>query len=310
MGGLRTAVNVSGIGSLEYCAQVGQNLDAATLALIAEMTKTTAGLTASTTYRLAYRIPFIPPGIIDPLRTRCLVPVPHHDAPPKVTLTFSSTAGMYGAGTLDTVLVQLVPLRREVPAATDADIMKKGGYLPFDLIENKFDIGVGISGDQHIPINQPGYYANLLLRLYKGGASITRDDPSNSTTAGSETIWRIMTGQKVYREFMFKTQQMVNQWDRVLNNTLQTASPTIAGKLAANTQYTPSASLMLDFMSGNGRGDVSELGGCLDCFLPANPGQRMELVGSVASAATNGHTIYLLGHRFTDKALTEAWMTL
>jgi hypothetical protein len=286
------------------------NLDPATLAVINEMVKTTPGLTASNTYRLTYRIPFIPPRITEPLRTRCLVPVPHHDAPPKVTLNFASTAAMYGAGTLDTVLVQFIPVRREVPAATHDDIMKKGGYLPFDLVENKFDIAPGIFGEQHIPINQPGYYANLCLRLYKGGASITRDDMSASTTVGSETVWKIMTSNKVYREFAMKGEQIKNGWARVLNSSVQSSSPTIAGKLAANTQFGPPNSVLIDFLTGNGVADVAELGGCLDCFLPANPGQRMELVGSVASVITNASTIYMIGHRFTDKALTEAWMTL
>jgi len=309
-GGLRTAVNISGIGSLEHAANTGLNLDPGTLALIGEHTKGSAGLTNSNTYRLCYRVPLVHPMVTEPLRTRCLVPVPHHDAPPRLTLTFSSAAAMYGAGSLATVLVQLVPIRREVPAALDAQIMKDGGYIPFDLIENPYQIATGVSGDQHIPINQPGAYASMLLRLYKGGASITRDDMSASTTAGSETIWSLQTGSKIYRRFFTKSLQAQNGWSRVLNNITQTSSPTIFGTPAANTQYGPPNSLMMDFLTGNGIADANELGGVLDCFLPANPGQRMELVFNCASAATNGHTVYLLGHRFLDQALVAKFQKL
>lgn len=302
-GGIKTAVSFSGIGLLEYCANIGLNTDAATLNLIAEHVKGTPALIASNTYRLVYHVPFVHPRVSEPLLSSCLVPVPIHDASPKLTLQFSSAAAMFGAGTLDTVLVQIVPIRREVPQVAHDAIMKAGGYLPFDLVEYAYTPGTGVSGDQHIPVNQPGAYAALQLRMYKGGASVTRDDPSASTTAGSETIWSVQTANKVYRKFLLKTLQAQNGWPRVLNSAAMASSPVIAGKLAANTQYSPPNSLILDFLGGgNGISDINELGGCLDCFLPANPGQRMEIVANWASVATNSSTMYIGGHRFLEQA--------
>lgn len=302
-GSPETIVNSSGIGLLEYVAAAAQNLDPATLAFVAEHTKGTPALTASNLYRLTYRIPFVHPRITEPLRTRMLLDVPEHQSSPILTLDFNSAANMYGAGTLDAIQAEVFLVRREVPAALHASIIKDGGYMPFDLIESSFQLATGISGEQHIPLNQPGAYGSLLTRFYKGGSSITRADPSNNVTVGQETKWRFQAGTQTFKEWRNKFAQGQSYWSRVLNSAVQSSSPAIASALASSTQYPPLVGVYHDFLTGNGISDSADLGSVLDCFLPANPGQRMELIGDMASVATNGSTIYMLGHRYKDRNL-------
>ena len=155
---------------------------------------------------------------------------------------------------------------------------------------------MGVSGEQRISIPAPGSYLNLNLRSYKGGASITRDVLDAVTTLGSETKWILTSGGVTEQEFRFKHIQTANEFSRPTNALSNTSSPVIGGAVATNTAYRPAASIMLDFM-GDGLNDANELGSALDLNLPQRSGLKMELVGSVASAATNGHVLYIGGHR-------------
>jgi hypothetical protein len=182
--------------------------------------------------------------------------------------------------------------------STTSAIQKAGGFINFDLLERSYNVGVGVSGQQRFPISTPGSYAGLLMRTYKGGASVTRDVIDQVVTAGSETLWDIESGGVIQRQWRMRTVQTINDWSRVANSSNQTYSPNFAGAVAGSTSFQPASSIYLDFLGDGIGGDANELGSVLDCNLPTKSGLLMELVGSVASAATNGHVIYLMGHRW------------
>jgi hypothetical protein len=301
----RSIVDCSGIGLLEYAQQVGLNLDHATLQLVSEHTKATASVVASTVYRLTYRIPMVHPQLTEPLRTRALLDVNHHPQDPVLTLDFSTLAEMYSAGTAITGLVgEIVLIRRAITADQDNAIVAAGGFIPFDLIETPFTIGPSTAGEQRWPIPSPGYYTGILMRLYKAAATVVRDDISETTTAGSETRWRLESGGVVLRDWRLKHLQTLNDYSRPANSAHPTyspfvgGSPAVTGGLAATTGYRPPSSVYLDFLSDSLGDDANELGSLLDCNLPVNQGLKMEIIASVASIATYSGALKLLGHRF------------
>jgi hypothetical protein len=295
----RSAVDFTGPGLLEYALHAGLNLGPGTMECIRA---TIAGtLVASSYYRIGYRIPLVHPIITEPLRTRMLCDVNNHPQDPVLTLDFGTTAEMAGAGTQCTVeLADVILVRRQVSRELDERILKDGGFIKSDLIETAFQIGTGVSGEQRWQVPTPGQYANLLLRHYKGGAAVTRNDVSETLTLGSETRWRLESGGVVIHDWRNKHLQELNAYSRVLNSSDQTYAPNPGEALAAATLYQDPAHVMLDFLSDgvNGNQPANELGSLLDCNLPTNSGLKMEVIGSVGSVATNGSTLYIGGQRF------------
>lgn len=292
----RSVVDFSGIGLLEYANQVGLNLDAATLQCVIAHTSA-AGYVASNKFRIVYRIPLVHPIITEPLRTRMLLDIQNHPQDPTLTLDFATATQLCATNPPATVTAEVILVRREMPGTLNASILGNGKFIPFDLIETPFSVAVGVAGENRFPIPLPGHYAGLLLRSYKGGATVTRDELSETTTAGSESRWRLETGSTVVREFRMKHLQAINQFSQALNSATQASSPSFLGALAANTQYQAPGSVYLDFLT-DGLNDANELGSLLDCNLPTTSGLKMELIGSVASVATNASTLYIGGHRY------------
>jgi len=82
------------------------------------------------------------------------------------------------------------------------------------------------------------------------------------------------------------------------NSSTQASSPQLGGAVAASTSFQPAASVMLDFLSDGVPSDgVNELGSVLDLNIPARSGLKMEIITNVASVATNGSTLFVMGHR-------------
>ncbi len=291
----RSIVQASGIGLLEYASQVGLNLDRATLAAVSLSQGSTVA--ASMTYRLMYRIPMVHPQIAEPLRTRMLLPCHTWDQDLTLNITFEAGANMFSAGSLSALQTEVILVRRQMDVATTKKIQDTGGFINFDLIESNYAVPVGSSADLRLRVPTPGSYLGLLMRTYKGAATVVRDVIDQTTTPGAETLWDLETGGVTFRQWRMKTLQNINDLSRVANGVNQTYSPNFAGAVAANTSFQPASSVYLDFL-GDGVGEsANELGSVLDCNLPTKSGLLMEIVGKVSAPVTNGHQIYLLGHR-------------
>jgi hypothetical protein len=303
----RTVVDASGIGMLEYVSQVAGNLDSATLEVI--RLAQGSSIANNQKFRICYRIPLVNPMIGEPLRSQMLLPVNNYAQDPVLLVDFESSANMCSAGSFSVVAAHYVLIRREVSEGFNDKLLaieKAGGigYVPFDLLENPFSVPLSSAAQIRIPIPTPGMYQNLLFRQYLGGATVTRDVIDQTTTLGSETEWRLESGNVPKRLWRWKHLQTMNQWSRPLNVLSQTSSPAIGGSVASGTSYQPASSVMIDFLSDGLTGDTAtELGSLLDCNLPAKAGLKMEVIGTPASVATNASVIYVMGHRlFGDLA--------
>ncbi|HUD75528.1 MAG TPA: hypothetical protein VMQ76_10680 [Terracidiphilus sp.] len=306
----RTAVDISGIGLLEYGKLAGLNLDRSTLnAVLASHGSTIA---ASNLYRVAYRIPLVHPLITEPLRTRMLMDANNFAQDPVLTMQFATAAQIGATGNMRNVSAEIILIRRQIPDALNAGIKAAGGFVPFDLIETPFTIAPGISGEQRFALPVPGSYMNICLRSYLGGSSVTRDvlDYSAGGVAdcfAAESRWRIETGSVVLQEWRAKHLQIINDWSCPSNSALDATSPNFGGLLVTNTNWEPAGSYMLDFLT-DGLDTANELGSVLDCNNVATNGLKMEIVGSVASVATNASTLNMIGHRlFGD---LSKWKTI
>ena len=290
----RSQVSYSGIGLLEYCSQAGFNLDRSTL----ETLRLSQGssIAANMNFRVAYRVPIVHPMITEPVRTRMLMPCHTWANQPQISIDFANAADIYSAGSLSGITVEIIVKYRVMPADLTASILKGGGFIASDLIETATSLPLGSAGEVRIPVTTPGQYLGLLVRSYKGGASVTRDVVDQVTTLGSETRWRIESGLSVLTEWRWKHVQTDNDYSRPANVLSQTSSPNFGGVVAASTSYQPAGSVMLDFLS-DGLDSANELGSLLDCNIAPNAGLKMEIVGAQASVATNASILYIGGHR-------------
>jgi hypothetical protein len=233
----RTIVDVSGVGLLEYAAQTGINLDSGMLALISEHTKASPAVVASNIYRIAYYVPLVHPQITEPRRTQMLIDINNHVQDPVLTLTFSTAAEMQTtAQDLATASCEVVLIRRRMTAALNKAIIDGGGYVPFDLLESVYTIATGVTAEQRLAVPIPGSYAGLLVRMYKGANPIVRGDISGNVTAGTETRWRLESGNVVFREWRNKHLKIINEMSRPLNIDNLTYAPNIGPVLASNTR--------------------------------------------------------------------------
>ena len=287
----------SGVALLEYCELTGFNNDQETLSVIG-LAIAGATLAANTRYQLTYRLPLVNPMIGEPIRSLCLLPCHTYPQDPVLTVDFAQPSEMYSAGTLSAVVCDFFVIRRYISPAVNDYILKNGGFIPGDLLENVASIQLGQSGAVRLPINTPGGYTNFCLRQYLGGSAITRGCIDASTTPGQETQWTLESGQVVLRSWKWLFLQAQNGFTDCRNSANQTYSPRIGGTLPSGQVIRPPVSNLLDFLSdglsGNG---ANELGSVLDCNLAANTGLKMEIVGNVASVATNPSSLSIMGHR-------------
>jgi len=309
----RNVIDMSGIALLEHAAQVGFNLDAATQNVLAAQA---AGSVAAGAYRITYRIPMVNPLIGEPLRSRMYLPVHLFPQDPILTLTFNTAAGMaLTVGSItqvycDVQLVRRVPTPQsekllQATAPKDQPANRRTGYIPFDLIESPFSVGVGVTSEQRFALPIPGQYVSLLFRQYLGAATMTKSVIDNSgigdTVAhgfGSESRWRLETGSVVLREWRWKHLMAMNDWSRTANSSNQTYSPNFGYPVLTNTGFRSASSTMLNFLLDGLSGDTgTELGSLLDCNTPFNNGLKMEVIGQPVAAATNAHQFNIVGHR-------------
>lgn len=293
-------VDFSGIGLTEYNLNAGLNLDTATLDYISKwQVGANPVIAVDTEARYIVKIPIVYPMVGEPLLTRCLLPCHTWDQDPVLTVDFESATNMYSAGNYIRAKCSIFVVYRECSEDQTNLIKSKGGFIRGDLVENSFSPGVGVSGEQRFTINSPGSYMALNFRHYLGGNAVTtRDEVSETTTSGSESLWRLETNGNVKRQFRWKHVNAMNQYSRPLNALTQASSPSVNAAIAGGTLFAPAASCMLDFFS-DGIEVSNELGSILDCNTPAKSGLKMEIVGpwKAPGSATLPSTIFYGGHR-------------
>jgi hypothetical protein len=320
----RNVVDFTGVGLLEYAQLVGLNADTPTLAISAINADSVADNTnykvaANLKYQICYRIPLVHPLIAEPLRTRMLLPVHTYDQNPILTLEFETAGNILGAGTLAACTAEIVLVRRDMPTGFSDQIVKAGGFIPFDLVETPIAVPLSTAAEQRFSVPTPGSYMNLLFRHYLGGSTVTRA-PIDSPTFGSEGRWRLETGGSVIREWRWKHLQIINDFSnaRQAQRTANVdASPAqyakitdflggLPGSVAANTSFKPAAACLLEFLS-DGLDSANELGSVLDANLPTQSGLKVEVIGTPASVGTNASVLYIGGHRlFGDLSKWQA----
>ena len=314
-GNPRPIVDFSGVGLLEYASLVGFSVDRSTLAAVGMAAR--ANFPASLKTRIAYRIPLVHPMIGEPLRSRMLLPVHTLEQAPILTLDFDSLANLVSSGSLTSISAEVMMVGRAMtPAETNA-IIKKGGFIPFDLLEQTLAVPTGYSAPEwKAQLASGGSYLGLMFRQYLGGATVTRDVVDKTTTFGAESRWRLDIGGQTQSDWRWKHLQIVNDFSKTTGSVINAdpelwvaaasagsptvsineANPSYAGVIAANTAFQPAALTMLDFLTdGVGAEGANELGSVLDANTA--PGAKVELVGEVANVATNQSVIYTGGHR-------------
>lgn len=330
----RSVVDCTGVALLEYAVQAGLNIDEATLNAVAISNNPVGALAVPVgVYQITYRIPMVDPMIDEPLRTRMYLPVHTYPQDPVLTLQFNTLAGMSatGTGAIGTVRCDVVLIRRVPTAASEALLRKTpgsnpNGYIDFDLIESVTAFPLGVATEQRIALPVPGSYMNLLFRQYKGGAApLTRNKTVDvdvgdtiANNLGQETRWRLETGGTVIREWRWKHLRNMNDCSRPIVPQLlspltpfvasaSAGSPTSAltatpanfpgGLVSSTANYRAGTSVMMDFLGDGVGSGANELGSVLDCNTPANNGLKMEVVGTIASVATNPSYMFIMGRR-------------
>jgi len=308
----QNAVDFSGIGLIEYCANAGINLPTDTLGAI--IANAGATIAQNTWISLVIRIPYVFPGLPSPTRQRCTLPCHTWTESPKLEIDFETAANMYTngtAGVIANMAIDVALIRDEPNTAHTTAVSGAGGYIPADLTEANYTVAPGTTTEQSIPIALHGRYLTLQLRSYLGGANLTRNVPDAVTIPGQETSWELRVGGN--RKFKFFLSQLLplNDLSRPLNSHLQATSPALGRPV--NAAFNPGggltlgaclfqtpASVMLDFMNDAAASDGApayDFGSTLDAETPFANGQKVELAFLPANVATNGSVIWYGGHR-------------
>jgi hypothetical protein len=193
-------------------------------------------------------------------------------------------------------------VQRIITPALSSAIVSSGGFLQSDLIETSYTVPLGQSGPFLANIPLPGSYCDLMFRMYRGGATVTRDDISvntQNTAFGNETIWSILSGQTNLHSFRFKELKTMNDFQAQFARVSAAYAPRVGSPAGSGGAIGNPSSVMMDFISdGCGGADgVSELGSVLNCNLSQASGLLMQLSGIVANVATNASVIWIGGYR-------------
>jgi hypothetical protein len=269
----RSVVDCTGIALLEYCSQVGWNIDQATQTLVAASQNPVGALgVPAGKYQACYRIPCVSPKISEPMRSRMYLPVHTYPQDPVLTLTFNTLAGMsaVSTGAIGTIVVDVMLIRRVPTPGSEATLRQTAGsnptgYIDWDLIEQPFTLPLGSATETRLPIAVPGNYMDLLFRQYKGGAALDRTLPidvdignSIANNLGNETRWRLDSGGVTIREWRWKHLRTINDFTRPIcvlaptSTTSTVPAPSRQGFVAVASAGSPTIELnnqMVNFPS-------------------------------------------------------------
>lgn len=277
---LRTVIDVSGAGLLDWAWNVGGGLDNDTLYQYAHMP--VANATPKTAFAnneictMVYPVYLAHPQLVDPLRMFTLLPCHRHAAAPLLTLDFASYAELDLNQVPASASMEIVVVSRDMSADADKFIMDRGGYLSADLLENVTSIPAD-NTDLRTEIAQPGNYSGLLIRGWTN--QYLRGDVLKAATDS----WYIDQGGVRPRRIKASHLKAINQ------RTMGTNPVPVA-----NPCY-PQGSYFLDFLTDDTGTDANELGSCLDAGR-FGPQVKTQLCGSVAGGTYN--QVKVLGHRF------------
>lgn len=329
----RSVVDCSGIALLEYQEHGGENVDISTRNIMAlcQLPILPAG-----NYTLTYRIPCVDDSVAEPLRSRLYLPIHTYPQDPVLTLNFQAANAIYTAGNINSIMVDVLVVGRQVTPQSEMALQKSAGtnpngYIDWDLIETPFLIPVGSAAAQRFALPLPGSYTNLQFRHYLGGANIARKEIDNGaigSSFGNENRWDIETAANAIREWNWPQLRILSEMSQAVCPFMQGqpgvalgglfAAPTSAGSptvqlaaminqlmplagggIPAGQSFRYSNSVWMDFLSdGKSQENAKELGSVLDCNTPANTGLKMEIVGTPTNVATNASQLLVMGRRF------------
>ncbi len=333
--GPRIPVDVSGPGLVELASFEGDNLDPATNGAILYGNNNNAPQGA--VLRIFYRIPVAHPRFTDTLRMRTLLPAHLLNESPILTLEFGQASDVSGtADPISTFACEVKVVRRR----KTAEFLSKGGgslewFIRSWLGEASNNLAVSLSNaEQRIQLPTQGQISGMVLRYFKGNATMARATIDDVTTIGAETIWRIEQGGVPITKFRLKDLQLENQlvkphispaqiavYGGLINHpdtgdntadgvtsgapALVTAKQIFAatgigGALAAGQCIQDPASVFLDFSGSPGR-EIYETGSFLDVSTPTANKQKTELVGTVTTPSNQQSIIKVVTRLFEDK---------
>lgn len=334
--GAYDAVYSSGPGLLILQDLEGLNLDASTQAAVqASLQNNTQptqdpSILNGSIFRIAYPIMCPHPSLTEWIRLRSCIPAHRHVQDPILTMDFASAAEISGvADPFSAANLELLIIRRDLPASLDADLIGSGGYIRWDVRETNYDLAASSNNvEKRFAIPSPGEYASIAMSMIRGAAVLTPGDLSASTTVGSETNWRLEAAGNAIRFWRMKHRQILNQMNKatdlpfvfnpfsdqistITNLGVTGGAPPVwvtakatggprqfGGALAAGLAVQNPAVAGFDFLSDNFAG-ASELGSCLNANFPTDS-IKWEIVGNITTPANQTSGLSLIGRRYRD----------
>lgn len=334
--GAYDAVYSGGPALLMLHEQEGHDLDPSTkllrsLCLANVLQGNVTNIQTGGVYRVVYPIYAYPKGVANEwLRLRHCIPSPSHKQDPLLTMDFAAAAEMSGvANPFSTANLELVVVRRDMPADMDARIRDTGGFIRWDVRETPYDLATSLNNVlKRFQVPSPGEYSTLLVHQLAGNAILTPADLSASVAVGSETEWRLEAAGNSIWNWRMKHMQILNDGDKgvelpyavnlfgdglnsVSNLGVTGGAPPVwvtaeniimptrfGGALAAGLGIQSPSVIGFDFVSGDG-GPANDLGGTLNANFP-NDSVKWEIVGNVTTPANQTSTFALAGRRYRD----------
>ncbi len=296
--------------------------------------------------RVCYRIPMVHPGLTGPLRLRSLLDVINHRQDAILTLDFAPAADFTAtADPFSAASVEVVVMRRDMPADINNRILASGGYLKQDIRESSFDVPASLTNsERRFAIPSPGDYTTLVMSMLAGTAAsvLTPTDISGNVTVNQETLWRLESGGNALQTWRMKELQILNQLSKVcqpvaqlptigtfttINNVgVTTGAPPVwvtakataghpnCGGIVVPGTTSPYAGLCiqdpsivaLDFLT-DGITDAGEFGSLLNANFQSDA-IKWEIVGNVTTPASIPSNVSIVGRRYRDSV--EAYKKL
>jgi hypothetical protein len=338
-----TPVDITGPGAIEMMYVEDENgVDPATLNTI--LYGQSGNIPNGAQVRIVYRIAFPQPRFTDTMRLASLLPTHLFDSTPILYIDFGAATEIC-TGTADpfsAISAEVVLVRREWKGDFASYVAGKGFsdpiqyFLPVTIGEAANVVNVSLTNQEvRLPIVSPGRLCSLIIRSYKGNATVSRATIDDNTTIGTETMWELQRSRTPFRKWRNKYLQIDNQIGRTQQlpwaqnwyagmitapgtggNTadgVTTGGPPLwvtakqlftptglgAGALAAGQCIQDPALVYVDFSGSPGR-EIYESGGFLDVTPPDDKkNQLIELVGKVTTPANNASSLKLVTRLYT-----------
>jgi len=335
-----TPVDISGPGLIGLQAVEHGNIDPAShmVQTFTNSNNTPNGAILRSTYRLMFPHPLF----TDALNLATLLPVHLFSSAPTLYLDFGAATDIC-SGTADpfsSVVCEVIPIRRRWKGDFAAYVASKVSdpiqyFVPCTIGESQLSVPANLTSvEQRMTVPSPGRLATLLLRYFKGTATMSRATIDDSTTIGAETVWELQQGRSPIRKWRNKQLQIDNafaqprgqSWNMNWYSGMITAPGTggntadgvttgappvwvtakqlytadgFGGALAAGQGIQDPAEVALNFGGMPGR-EIYETGGFLDVSSPIRNNQITEVVGKVTTPANQPSIIKMVTRLYPD----------